>query len=366
MTGPERASSSRLDRNEPLNIAMLAPPWIPIPPAGYGGIEHVVALLCDGLVQLGHRVTLFAAPGSRSSATVREVLARSYPDVIGQALYESDHVSRVLDMVDEMAEQGEPFDILHDHCGFTTVAIADRIPIPVIHTLHGPFTEDTSGFYSQHRDHAWLVAISEAQRASAPADVEIAGIVPNPIDVDNWPFKSEKQDYALWAGRFEDFKGAHRAIAAAQRANIPLVLAGPIQPGQDEYFGREIEPHLGDQIRYVGEVGGNEKKELYANARTVLMPITWNEPFGMVMVESMACGTPVIAFAQGAATEIVQDQVNGYLVDDVSSMAAAIADLDRIDPAVCRESVAKRFSPDIIAKGYVEIYRQALKADSSR
>ena len=163
VTGPERASSSRLGRNEPLNIAMLAPPWI-----RYASRlrRHRARrrLAVRRLVELGHRVTLFAAPGSRSSATVREVLARSYPDVIGQALYESDHVSRVLDMVDEMAEQGEPFDILHDHCGFTTVAIADRIPIPVIHTLHGPFTEDTSGFYSQHRDHTWLVAISEAQR----------------------------------------------------------------------------------------------------------------------------------------------------------------------------------------------------------
>ena len=358
--------TSRLDRDEPYNIAMLAPPWIPIPPPGYGGIEHVVALLCDGLVKLGHHVTLFAAPGSRSTASVHEVLTSSYPDDIGQSLYESDHVSRVLDVVDEMAEKGKPFDVLHDHCGFTTVAMADRMSTPLIHTLHGPFTADTSAFYSQHGDRAWLVAISEAQRASAPADVRVAGVVPNPVDVEHWPFTSEKQDYAFWLGRFEDFKGAHRAIAAARQAHIPLVLAGRVQPGQEEYFQREIEPHLdNEQVRYVGEVGGDEKRELFSNARTVLMPITWNEPFGMVMVEAMACGTPVIAFAQGAATEIVEDHVNGYLVDDVESMAAAIADLDQIDPAACRESVAKRFTPEIVAKGYVDIYRRAVASGDS-
>jgi glycosyltransferase involved in cell wall biosynthesis len=358
--------TSRLDRNEPYNIAMLAPPWIPIPPPGYGGIEHVVDLLCDGLVKLGHHVTLFAAPGSRSTASVHEVLTSSYPDDIGQALYESDHVSRVLDVVDEMAEKGKPFDVLHDHCGFTTVAMADRMSTPLIHTLHGPFTADTSAFYRQHGDRAWLVAISEAQRASAPAGVRVAGVVPNPVDVEDWPFTSEKQDYAFWLGRFEDFKGAHRAIAAAQQAHIPLVIAGPVQPGQEEYFQREIEPHLDNEwVRYVGEVGGDEKKELFSNARTVLMPITWNEPFGMVMVEAMACGTPVIAFAQGAATEIVQDRVNGYLVDDVESMAAAIADLDQIDPAACRESVAKRFTPEIVAKAYVDIYRRAVAPGDS-
>jgi glycosyltransferase involved in cell wall biosynthesis len=361
-----RDPTNRLDRDEPYNIAMLAPPWIPIPPPGYGGIEHVVALLCDGLVALGHHVTLFAAPGSRSTANVHEVLTSSYPDDIGQSLYESDHVSRVLDNLDEMAEKGKPFDILHDHCGFTTVAMADRISTPLIHTLHGPFTADTSAFYRQHGDNVWLVAISEAQRASAPADVRVAGVVPNPVDVEDWPFTSEKQDYAFWLGRFEDFKGAHRAIAAAQQAHIPLVLAGRVQPGQEEYFQREIEPHLDNkQVRYVGEVGGDEKKELFCNARTVLMPITWNEPFGMVMVEALACGTPVIAFAQGAATEIVQDRVNGYLVDDVESMAAAIADLDQIDPAACRESVAKRFTPEIVAEGYVNIYRRAVAPGDS-
>jgi glycosyltransferase involved in cell wall biosynthesis len=165
----------------------------------------------------------------------------------------------------------------------------------------------------------------------------------------------------LWIGRFNDSKGAHRAIAVARQADVRLVLAGPVQPGQEPYFEQEIEPHLdGERVRYAGEVGGAERQELFADARTLLMPIRWNEPFGMVMVEALACGTPVIAFPEGAAREIVQDGLNGHLIDDEDLMAAAIKDLDKIDPAACRDSVATRFSPDTVANGYLKIYQQAL------
>jgi len=347
-------------RLRPYRVAMLAPPWIPIPPPGYGGIELVVSLLCEGLVRLGHDVTLFAAPGSRSSAMVREVLPRCHPDKIGHALYEVDHVARVLAALDQSADQGEPFDLLHDHCGFTAVALADRIALPVVHTLHGAFTADTSAFYSRYAENAWLVAISKAQRASAPPGTRITDVVPNPIEVSDWPYRSQKRDYVLWVGRFDDFKGAHRAIAAARRADVPLVLAGPIQPGQETYFRTEIAPHLdGEHVRYLGEVGGRRKQHLFANARALLMPIRWNEPFGMVMVEALACGTPVIAFPEGATIEIVQHELNGYLVEDEEAMAAAIADVDQLDPAACRQSVALRFNPEAVALGYEDVYRRA-------
>jgi len=344
-----------------LRIAVLAPPWIPVPPPGYGGIELMISLLCDGLVGRGHDVTLFAAPGSTSTARVQEVLPTCHPDEIERALHEADHVAQVFAALDAALDRGQPFDVLHDHCGFTTVAMADRIDLPIVHTLHGPFVEDTADFYRRHAGKAHLVAISDTQAASAPAGLRIEGTVPNPIDVRAWPFRAEKQDYVLWVGRMSETKGPHRAITAARAAAVPLVLAGPVQPGQEEYFEREVRPRVDDdQVRYLGEVRGDRKRELFAGARALLMPIRWNEPFGMVMVEALACGTPVIAFAEGAAPEIVQPGRNGYLVRDEQAMAEAIGELDPIDPAVCRASVAEQFCVERAAAGYESIYQRVL------
>lgn len=340
-----------------LKIAMLAPPWVPTPPTGYGGIELVVSFLSEALVRRRHDVTLFAAPESRSSAILREVLPQGHPDEMERSLHEADHVGRVFDEVDRAAAEGRGFDLIHDHCGYTAVAMANRIDVPVVHTLHGPFTGDTAAFYSQHGGKAHLVAISDTQRAAAPAGTRIAGVVPNPIDLDEWPYQPDKGDYLLWVGRLNDAKGPHRAIAAARAAGTPLVLAGPVQPGEQEYFDREVAPHLDDdRVRYVGEVGGDRKRRLFAEARALLMPIRWDEPFGMVMVEALACGTPVIAFPRGAAPEIVRPGENGCLVEDEDEMAEAVATLGKIDPAACRSSVAERFGVDRVAAGYEEIY----------
>jgi glycosyltransferase involved in cell wall biosynthesis len=170
-----------------LRIAVLAPPWIPVPPDGYGGIEAVVELLCDALVAHGHDVTLFAAPGSRSTAHVQALLEEPHPDTIGSSLHESDHVACAWEQVARAAAQGRPFDLVHDHSGFTAVAMADRVAVPVVHTIHGPFDRHTSPFYRRHSRKATLVAISRSQAASAPAEVRISAVVPNPIDVDRWP-----------------------------------------------------------------------------------------------------------------------------------------------------------------------------------
>lgn len=347
-------------RNRPLKIAVLAPPWLPVPPTGYGGIESVVSLLCESLVRRGHDVTLFAAPGSRSSATVHEVLETCHPDEIGRALYEADHVARAFRVVEDAATGHGGFDVIHDHSGFIALAMADRIPTPLVHTLHGPFETTTSRFYRQHARNAHVVAISHAQRLSAPAGVPIAEVIPNPIDAAAWPFQPAKQDYLLWLGRMHETKGPHRAIAAAREAGVPLVLAGPVQPGQESFFRKEVAPHVdGDRVRYVGEVGGSKKAKLIACARALLMPIMWNEPFGMVMVEALACGTPVISFAEGAATEIVDQGVTGFLVADEQAMAAAVGQLRELDPKDCRADVIRRFNVDRVAAAYVEAYRRA-------
>ena len=167
-----------------------------------------------------------------------------------------------------------------------------------------------------------LVGISRAQLASAPPGLGPIAAIPNPIDLRAWPLQERKGDYLLWIGRMTPEKGPHRAIAAARAAGVPLVLAGVIQPGQQAFFDREVAPHIdGDRVRFVGEVGGSAKRSLFARARGLLMPIRWDEPFGMVMVEALACGTPVIAFPEGAARELVVDGGTGFLVDDERAMA---------------------------------------------
>jgi glycosyltransferase involved in cell wall biosynthesis len=348
------------DREELLSIAMLAPPWIAVPPTGYGGIEAVIDVLCDALVESGHSVTLFAAPGSHSRATVVPVLAEPHPEAIGSALFEADHVARAFEQIERAAASGRPFDVVHDHCGFTALAMADRITTPLVHTLHGPFTADTYAFYARHGDKAEIVAISQTQRQSAPPALRDARVIPNPIAVDRCAFRTEKDDYLLWLGRMDECKGPHRAIDVARLADRPIVIAGPVQPGQERFFEEQIEPRLlpgGGE--YVGEVSGTPKQQLLARAAALLMPIRWSEPFGMVMIEALAAGTPVIAFPEGAATEIVIDGENGFLVADEEEMAEATARLHTIDPHRCRASVSSRYDGAVVARRYAAAYRAA-------
>jgi glycosyltransferase involved in cell wall biosynthesis len=361
---PSKRLLRSASRRGSLRVAVLAPPWIAVPPPGYGGIEAVVALLCDELVARGHEVMLFAAPGSRSAADVRAALELTHADQIGSSLHESDHVGAAYDAIDLAAADGRPFDVVHDHSGFTAVAMAARVSVPVVHTVHVPFDDETRPFYTRHGHKARLVAISRYQLEHAPPEVCVADVVPNPIRAQEWPLVEAKDDYLLWVGRMDPAKGAHSAITAARRARVRLVLAGPVQPGQENYFRSEIAPQLdGDMIRFVGEVGGNRRKELFAHARAFLMPIRWAEPFGMVMVEALACGTPVIAFPEGAATEIVIDGDNGMLVADEIKMAQAIEQIGSIEPKRCRQSVAERYDISITTAAYERVYREALDAD---
>ena len=338
-----------------MRVAILAPPWIPVPPPGYGGIEQVVALLTEELTSRGNDVTLFAAPGTHSGAEVLSPLEGAHPDEIQTSLYEVDHVASAFARI----EQSEPaFDLIHDHCGFAAFAFADRIDIPVLHTLHGPFTEETSAFYARHGHKAKAVALSRYQAEQAPDELDVVAVIGNPIVVDDFPFRADKDDYLLWIGRLTPDKGPERAIAAAREADTPLVLAGPVQPGNEDFFASEVEPQLdGESIRYIGEVG-DEKRDLYAGARGLLMPIRWPEPFGLVMTEAMACGTPVIAFPEGSAPELVAEGETGFIVADEREMAAAVPRLGEIDSARCRELARERFDVAAVAESYERAYEQ--------
>jgi glycosyltransferase involved in cell wall biosynthesis len=350
------------DAEAPLRIAMLAPPWISVPPPGYGGVETVVSVLTEALVAAGHQVTLLCAPGSQSKARVVTLLENAQPAEIERSLYEVDHVARAFAVI-ESAPPGESFDVVHDHCGFTALAMADRIATPIVHTMHGQFTASTAAFYAHHAHKATLVAISRAQLAAAPGVLGALDVIPNPIDVSAWPLQERKGDYVLWVGRMAPVKGPQRAIAAARIAGVPLVLAGVIQPGQQAFFDSEVAPHIdGDRVRFIGEVGGADKRALFAQARALLMPIRWNEPFGMVMVEALACGTPVISFAEGSACELVVDGQTGFLVQDETAMGEAVGRLTRIAPAACRSWVTAHCDVGVVARTYEQVYRRAARS----
>jgi glycosyltransferase involved in cell wall biosynthesis len=292
-----------------------------------------------------------------SRANVVTLLDESHADEIERSLYEVDHVGRAFDEIDIATNRGR-FDVVHDHCGFAALAMANRIDTPLVHTLHGQFTADTAAFYARHGHKAALVGISRAQLSSAPPGLGSVESIPNPIDVRAWPLQERKGDYLLWIGRMTPEKGPHRAIAAARAVDVPLVLAGVIQPGQQAFFDREVAPHIdGDRVRFVGEVGGSAKRSLFARARGLLMPIRWNEPFGMVMVEALACGTPVIAFPEGAARELVIDGKTGFLVDDERAMAVAVGRLPRIDARDCRAWVSQHCDVEVVAAAYERTYR---------
>ena len=249
---------------------------------------------------------------------------------------------------------------MHDHSGFTAFAFAGRLATPLVHTLHGPFTRETSAFYARNAGKASVLALSEYQRSQAPPQLDVVAVVHNPIIVDDFPFRADKDDYLLFIGRMNDEKGPQRAIAAARCAGMRLLLAGPVQPGQSEFFQSEVEPHLdGAGIQYIGEVG-EEKRELYAGAAALLMPIRWPEPFGLVMIEAMACGTPVIAFAEGSATEIVLDGETGFIVEDEEAMGEAAANVGSLDPRRCRESAAERFDVGAVATAHEHAYHTVI------
>ncbi len=364
---PDRAKPESPSRPQqaPLKIAMLAPPWIPVPPPGYGGVESVVSALTEALIRRGNAVTLFCAPGSVSSARVVTLLQEPHADEIERSLYEVDHVARAFEEID--GDGGlAGFDVIHDHCGFTALAMADRMRTPVLHTLHGPFTADTAAFYARHGHKAALVSISRAQLSSAPPGLDVIRTIPNPIDLRFWPLRERKDDFLLWVGRLTPEKGPQRAIVAARAAGLPLVLAGVVQPGQRDFFDREIAPQVdGKAVRFVGEIEGSFKRSLFARARGLLMPIRWEEPFGMVMVEAMACGTPVIAFPEGAARELVVEGRTGFLVEDEQAMAAAVSRLPGIDPRECRQWVGGHCDVDVAAAAYERTYRAVARHPSA-
>ena len=338
-----------------MRIALIAPPWYSIPPSGYGGIEWVVALLADGLTDRGHEVTLFAAPGSETRARLVSPLHEEPPrDAIGDPWYEASHVVSVY-------EHGDEFDILHDHTGPVGVSVGALSDRPTIHTLHGPFTQQAHMLCSRVARRHWFVAISESQRSMAPENLRWAGVVYNGIPMDRYPLRQDKDDFLFFLGRADEEKAPHLAILAARQAGRRLVLCATTKNERERaYWASEVEPILGEDVEVRGEVSAGEKVELLGRAAALLFPIQWAEPFGLVMTEAMACGTPVVAWRDGSVPEVVADGVTGFVVGSVEEMAAAVGRVGELDPRVLRARVEERFSAEAMVTGYERAYERAV------
>lgn len=339
-----------------MRIALLAPPWISVPPEGYGGTEWVVQQLADELTRRGHEVRLYATGDSHTGAELCALFPQQMPEDIGTTSLEARHVSFAFADIEQSG-----FDIVHDHSGFLAVAFARYLATPIVHTIHCALHGDAYDFYRQFADAVGYVCISEYQRSLAPPGMDWAGRVYNAISVENWPFTVEKDDYLLAFGRVCEEKGFHHSIATAKRLGRRLIMAGVVQEPYRAYFEERVAPFVdGEQIVYEGEVSDERKRELFAHASAFLFPITWPEPFGLVMIEAMACGTPVIALRQGSVPEIVDDGTTGYVVDTPSELPAAVERASVIDPAVCRRTAEQRFSVERMVTDYETVYRSLL------
>src|ERR1051325_4895511 len=271
-----------------MRIAVLAPPWFAVPPSGYGGIEWIVWLLADGLVDRGHEVTLFASGDSHSKATLEAIYPHAPSELIGRTVPELAHALFCYERSDE-------FDVINDHTGHLGAVLGGLSKTPVVHTVHGPLDGDPGLVYESIERVApqvGLISISMNQRRPRP-DLNWVANVPNALDLEHYPCKPHVGDYLLFLGRVNHEKGAQRAVAVAMELGRPLRRAGKRrEPREREYFPDFIEPHVGNGIEYLGEVNHGTKVELLQNARVTLFPIEWEEPFGLVMIESMACGKP--------------------------------------------------------------------------
>jgi glycosyltransferase involved in cell wall biosynthesis len=340
-----------------MRVAVLSPVWFPVPPAGYGGIEWVVSLLADGLVDGGHDVTLFASGDSHTKARLEAVYETAPSEWIGHTFWELRHA------VSCLSRAGD-FDVISDHTGMLGLALGSMGPTPLAHTVHGPLSGEPGALYEQivsMLPHAALIAVSDEQRSPKP-DLPWVATCANALDLSVYPFVHERGDYLLFLGRMTADKGAHRAVAVALECGLPLKLAGKCrEPLEQQYFDELVRPYLSDTIEYVGEVTHGEKVALLQHARATLFPIEWDEPFGLVMIESMACGTPVIATRYGAVPEVIDDGVTGVVVDSWREMGAALERADAIDPQVQRRAVEERFSPARMVADYVAAYEATIE-----
>ncbi len=340
-----------------MKIAQVAPLWERVPPPSYGGIELVVSRLTDELVRRGHEVTLFASGDSETMAQLEAVYPRALrldPNVKEYIVYEMLEVSQVY-------QRAAEFDIIHSHVGISALPLASLITTTsTVHTLHNNFTKDNRKAFSYHQKQPY-VSISNSQRQ---IDLNYIATVYNGIELTDYPFVAQPSEpqYLAFLGRFSPDKGPQHAIAIAKQTGWRLKMAGKVDLGDTKFFEQEIAPYIdGQQIEYLGEINHTEKTELLGNAAITLFPIAWQEPFGLVMIESMATGTPVIAMNLGSVSEVIAHGKTGFICQNYTQMAAMIPLALELNRQTCRKYVEDNFSVSQMVNGYEAVYGQIIK-----
>lgn len=337
-----------------MHIAILSPISWRTPPRHYGPWESVVSLLTEELVRMGVEVSLFATGDSRTSGKLIAVCPHAYSEdpSIDPKVAECLHISEVFERAGE-------FDLIHNNFDFLPLTYSGLVETPLLTTIHGFSSPKILPVYKKYNARSHYVAISESDKS--PELVYIA-TVHHGIDLAQFPFHDAAAQYLLFFGRIHPEKGVREAIDVAHRAGIKLVIAGIIQ--DQEYYATQVEPHIdGTTVEYLGSVGPEQRAEVLGHALALLHLISFDEPFGLSVIESMACGTPVIAFDRGSMPEIVLDGETGYLVQDIEGAINAVAAIGSIDRARCRADVEKRFTSTRMARDYVRVYRKILYGD---
>lgn len=333
-----------------MKVAMLSPIAWRTPPRHYGPWERVVSLITEGLVKEGIDVTLFATSDSLTSGKLRSVCKSPYEEdkSIDAKAFECLHIS-------ELMEHANEFDIIHNNYDFLPLSYSGLIKTPMITTIHGFSSPKIIPVYKKYNETTDYVSISNADRCT---DLDYIRTVYHGIDIENFTVNSEQGDYLVYFGRICPDKGTSEAIQVAKKAKMKLIIAGIIQ--DKTYYEEYVKPFLNDDITYIGCANPEQRDSILRNAYALLHPINFSEPFGLSVVESMACGTPVIAFKRGSMSEIIEDGKNGFIVSNIEEMAEKLKDIKNISRKACRDTVVKRFSQKRMVKDYIEVYNEIL------